>query len=73
MDHAHDFSDGHRNQLGKLIDELAECFGESIQNERSMTVLNPRAQNVPKTEVERAKLVEITEARKKDLKVGDGD
>ena len=63
MDHDHDFSDRHRNQLGKLIDKLAECFGESIQNEGSMTVLNPRAQNVPKTKVERVKLVEITEAR----------
>ena len=31
------------------------------------SVANPRAQNVPKTKVERVKLVEITEGRKKDL------
>jgi hypothetical protein len=32
-----------------------------------------RAQNVPKTKVERVKLVEITRARKKNLRAEDGD
>lgn len=31
------------------------------------------AQNVPETKVERVKLAEITEARKKDLRAGDGE
>jgi len=44
-----------------------------MQHTGITTLLNPRSQNVPKTKVERAKLVEITEDRRKLLVVENFD